>query len=192
MRPAEEKIILNTSDESAKRVTVTGWVSRDGRFYGDDERIARWAGATHIICSCGRITPKSYTACDACREQSRNVRYAALPRAQWDGVAMLCVFEGDLYFNSIEEAQEHAETNETTLEALQLVICAPKRYREIDPNDYYCDDLPEDGEVDGEIEDAFNELNKRIRSHTSPISWWPSKVALALNVEDELKAEEGE
>lgn len=56
-----ETMILPSSDEAAQQVTVTGWRSREGLFYGNDERIARWAGATHVECSeCGKPTPKPW------------------------------------------------------------------------------------------------------------------------------------
>ncbi len=40
---ADDPIILPDSPLAARHRTVTGWVSRDGRFFGDDEQTARRA-----------------------------------------------------------------------------------------------------------------------------------------------------
>lgn len=34
-----EPVVLSTSDDAAKIVTVTGWVDRQGRFWGNDENL---------------------------------------------------------------------------------------------------------------------------------------------------------
>ena len=42
-----KQIILPESPEAASVQTVTGWVSRTGRYWGNDERMARYDGSTH-------------------------------------------------------------------------------------------------------------------------------------------------
>jgi hypothetical protein len=177
----EEKIVMRESDEAAKLVTVTGWVDRHGRFFGDDERTARYSGSTHFTCGCGNVAPKGYTICSGCREKSVLERYLALPKAPWDGVSMLAMFDDDTYFTDMEEAEEYAETNEMTLEGLRLVICEPQIAERIDPNEHYHDKLPEDGEVPADIADAFEELNKKIEASKAVLSWQPGKVAVDIN-----------
>ena len=44
------KIVMMDSDKAASIQTVTGWVDRQGRFWGKDEHQARWCGATHRKC----------------------------------------------------------------------------------------------------------------------------------------------
>jgi len=80
------KIIFPESDEAATYVTkITGWVSREGFFYGKDEQAARWEGATHLHCEkCGAPTSKSWTICGKCREQRAHERYIKLPIVRWD------------------------------------------------------------------------------------------------------------
>jgi len=58
--------VLYASDEAAQLVTVTGWRSRTGRFYGSDEHLARWDGCTHQICECGAEMPRGFTKCNTC------------------------------------------------------------------------------------------------------------------------------
>ena len=82
---SEEKIILPESDEAAAFQKLVGWVSREGRFYGQDEQAARWGGATHVKCSkCGKPTNKSYTVCKKCREEQAHKRYVNFPVIMWD------------------------------------------------------------------------------------------------------------
>ncbi|EKB5404420.1 hypothetical protein OOP60_004875 [Salmonella enterica] len=50
MSRQKEKIVMMDSDEAASIRTLTGWVDRQGRFWGNDEYQARWCGATHRKC----------------------------------------------------------------------------------------------------------------------------------------------
>jgi hypothetical protein len=38
----EKPKVMYASDEVAQKVTVTGWRSRNGYFYGANEHLARW------------------------------------------------------------------------------------------------------------------------------------------------------
>ena len=67
------------SPDAAQQVTVTGWQSRDGRFYGNDEHLARWAGCTHLICACGAEMEKGYNICKTCRRKADAEQYEAMP-----------------------------------------------------------------------------------------------------------------
>ena len=53
----QEEVVMIDDPRAATLVTVTGWRSMDGRFYGDNEHAARWAGCTHVKClACGKPT----------------------------------------------------------------------------------------------------------------------------------------
>lgn len=172
----EKKIILGTSDEAAKIETVTGWMSRTGRFWGKDERAARYDGSTHRLCSCGEVIEKQ-GYCRPCADKKEAEKFAAMERKEWDGTTPLCLYHADRYFWDIDELTDYCEENEVQPDQLNLVICEPIYAREIDPNEYYHDDLPEDGEVDSELEAAFEELNKLIRESKPILSWMPGKFA---------------
>ena len=90
--------ILYASEEAAKQTTVTGWVSRHGKFYGENEHLARWDGCTHRICGCGNEMERAYTACQQCRSKKHREQYEAMPFKEWDGVAMLVLYGDDTYF----------------------------------------------------------------------------------------------
>lgn len=178
----DEKMVLNTDDEAATyRTDISGWVSRNGRYFGDDERLARWDGCTHILCDCGEPTEKPWTKCKKCREAERDKHFATLEKKPWDGKVPLCIWDDDQYFWSEEEIEEYCEELGLELKELKLLICEPVYAREINPDEYYEDDLPEGVEgVEDDLWEEFEALNKYIRETKPILSWMPSKYAAVL------------
>lgn len=174
---SESPTVLYDSPEAASIQTVTGWVDRHGRFWGGDEHMARWSGATHQKCpGCGAIKElRSY--CEPCRQAKQIEKWQAMPREPWDGVSMLYSEAADCYFSDLDELASHCEETGATPEALRLVICKPNLARPIDPEDFYTDDLPEDGDLPLVLQEAFNTLNNTIRACVEPISWSPGDTA---------------
>lgn len=184
-----QEIILPDSPLAAERKTVTGWVSRNGVFYGDgphNERTARYAGSTHSKCSdCGTMCDKGWTKCDGCREKAALERFLAMPRAPWDGVQMVYSDARDCYYDSPDDAADMLEEGET-LEDLRLVLCKPNYPRRLD-EDYFHDDLPEDGDyhsLPASMQEAVEAFNKAV-AECPPLSWAPGKTALLLDVPQE-------
>ena len=173
-----EPIILNTSDEAAKLVTITGWVSRQGVFYGNDERTARYAGATHLACKqCGTPHDKMWTLCNGCRDLADIARFEKLERKPWDGVTPVCVYRGDDYFFDVDSFLDWCADNDVKPEEAMLVHCEPHFARGIDMDHWY-DELPQDGELPAELAQALDEFNAKISAYKEPLSWGPSKVAV--------------
>lgn len=173
-----DKIILSTSPEAASLQTVTGWVSRTGIFYGNDERIARFAGCTHVPCdACGKVTEKLWTHCEECRKTREIARYEAMPRKPWDGQAMLYSEAWDEYFDDPGAAEEALDEGQT-LADLRLVICEPNYGRPLD-DDYFCDELGEDGHLPVILESAIETFNEAL-AKAPALSWSPGKYALEL------------
>jgi hypothetical protein len=173
----QEKMILNTSDEAAQIKTLTGWVSRTGQFWGDDERMARWSGATHLVCSCGEVHEKGWTCCQKCRDKKDGERFLAKPFKEWDGETPLTIWGDDTFFFDEDSIVCYLEDNDLEAEDLQLVICEPNCATEID-YDRWSDDLPEDRELDDiapELAKKVDELNAFIREHRPILSWGMGK-----------------
>ena len=175
---------MEDSPEAATyRTDIKGWVSRGGRFWGEDERMARYDGSTHKKCEkCGEIMEQR-SWCEPCHEKAEHEAYLRMPLKKWDGVGGICS-GGDRYFWSIEEAEEYAEDIGINLEGLELVICEPQYAHEISPDDEYNDILPEDqtlDEVYPELYKAIEKLNELIRKKKQPISWAPGKYRLDLS-----------
>lgn len=175
----QQKIILNSSPEAASIQTVTGWVSRDGHFWGNDERMARYSGSTHFACDCGAVIQrKSY--CEECETKRKTEKIKSMPKQVWDGVSMLYSQTNDRYYQSPDEAISDMEDGQT-LECLELIICAPN-FASID-EDNFADDLPDEDHGDSSPPDslvqainAFNEAMKGI-----VLSWTPGDYALDIS-----------
>jgi hypothetical protein len=174
------EFILFESPESAKFVTgISGWVDREGHFFGNDERVARYSGCTHHKCSqCGSVVVKNWLICDACRLEIDIERYASLEKVDWDGNTPVYSYQNDAFFSDFQALHDYIEENGGNLEEMRLVICRPNHLRQID-EDYFSDDLPEDGELPTEIAGALEVLNKVIREH-EPVSWSPSSKAIRI------------
>lgn len=171
-----KKVIMFDSPEAAQLRTVTGWVSSDGRFYGDDERIARYAGCTHRKCErCEAVIPKSQIICDSCRRKDMDAKYDALESKEWDGVTPLALFDDDTYFWEWSDVEEYAEDHDCEVSDLRLVICYPVKPRPLSADEMFCDELAEDGESPDDVKDAVEALNQAIES-APPFSWYPGKV----------------
>lgn len=180
VRNKAPEVVLSTSDEAATIRTVTGWVSRNGRFWGDDERIARYDGCTHGVCECGATMEKHWTKCEACRNASALERFAQKPRADWDGSTPLYSDAAERYFFCNSELADFIEDEyEGDIESLRLVICEPNHARPLDP-DNWADDLPEDGDLPDELEAAIKALNEIVRT-LEPLSWSAGKYVASID-----------
>lgn len=154
-----EKIILSTDDEAAKFVTeISGWVDRNGRFFGKDERAARYSGSTHNKCECGNTCSKNRIFCDPCADRRDMVRYSELEYIDWDGEGFVYSELMDKYFDE-QELIDHLEENEDeTTEDLMLVNCEPN-YLSLVSDENWCDELSEDQELPSELLEALESLN---------------------------------
>ncbi|WP_114094458.1 hypothetical protein [Thalassospira xiamenensis] len=185
-----ETKILYHSPEAASLRQVTGWVSSTGRFYGNDERTARYDGCTHKLCEeCGEHEhQRNWTCCDECRAKHAEQRYNAMPFAEWtDGMVYSQML--DRFFNDEEELREHlADNDDLQADTLRLVICEPEYAPIIDIDEMWQDYLPEDmylSDVAPELADAIAKVND-ILTETKPIlSWRPGRYRTALAAADE-------
>jgi hypothetical protein len=168
---SEQQVVMRESPEAAQLKTVTGWVSRTGFFFGQDERTARWAGCTHEICEgCGQVIERGW--CRGCREKRDLENWLAAERQLWDGATPLYSETHDKYFFD-GDVEEFSEDEGVSLDDLRLYICAPQYGRSID-DDYFSDELAEDGEVPDVIREAMDKLNEAIKA-AGPLSWFPGK-----------------
>ena len=166
-------VILPTSAEAATyRTDIKGWVSRSGRYFGEDERLARADGCTHNACtSCGAPAEKYRLYCDACQAKRDAERWEALPLVEWDGETPLCIYRGDTYFFDIDQVRDYAENSGEKVSELRLVLCKPVRARRLEV-DYWADDLVEGDDAPSWLEDAVDEFNEVIAAHRNhPLGW---------------------
>ena len=145
MSTNKNAIVMYESDEAASIQTLTGWVDRHGRYWGENEHQARWCGATHRKCAENPEHPihSVNSCCGVCHAEKREMDNNILP------------------------------------EELRVVICEPNYASEIDGADIFCDDLPPDGELPSELQEAFDALNAVIKK-TGPLSWSAGKYVAEL------------
>jgi len=186
------KEIMYDSPEAAKKVTVTGWVSTDGRFWGNDEHMARWSSCTHMTCECGDKYERMYTMCPSCREKKSIQKYNARPFKEWNG-DVVYADSCDEYFCSEEEIEEYCEEYEVFPKDMRFIICEAVEARGVD-EDYWYDDLPDDqtiGDVSPEIAKALELLNNTIRDQKAILSWYPGKFRTDIQVTVQPVEKEG-
>lgn len=178
---SQDKVIMFESADAAELKTVTGWVSSSGRFWGADEAMARFDGATHRQCKNNPDHPihKVRGYCHACHEERRAEFFTKMPFKDWEGEPLV-IFDDDRYFFDEDSLMDYLLDEEIDVNELRLCICEPNMPREIEPDDIFCDDLPEDGEIrDDDLLAAFELLNEMIRK-SGPLSWSEGKYAARL------------
>ncbi len=193
MTAGQEEIILPDDPRAAEFKTITGWVSRNGQFWGIDERMARYAGSTHSRCqTCSEMCSKNSLYCDKHLRERELEKYAARPVKPWDGTCMLYSETLDRYFSELAEVIDWLRDEDSGASPvdLRLVLCDPEYPDAPDPVDYYCDKLPESGDVPDEVAEAFDVLAKTLKK-CGPMSWFPGEFALDIS-SLELAAAENE
>jgi len=173
-----ETIIFADSPEAAHQETVTLWRSRDGFLYQTEDS-ARYAGATHVICSNNSEHPpySKNSYCKPCHEQKMADKFAAMPRKKWEGEP-LTIYNDDVYFFDLESIIDYCGDHDCNPQDLQLVICEPNNARTID-SDYWMDELADDQKLPHELDDAVAALNEVIMN-LPPISWSQGKYAAII------------
>lgn len=171
----EKEIILPDDPRAATLQTVTGWVSRDGFFYGNDERTARYSGSTHRKCEkCGGLIERN-SFCRTCADRAEVEKFEAMPRKEWHEKSILYSVTKDCYYNTPDDAEDDIDIG-GTLEDLRLIICEPNYCRAID-SDYCCDELADDqDEPPAEVLEAMDAFNEAVSGVI--LSWSPGKFAL--------------
>lgn len=184
----EKQTVRYDSDEAATFKTgLSGWVSRDGHFWGDNEHMARWSGCTHTICVCGTAVEKGRVRCDSCQAKEDLEKFLAMEMVEWDGTTPVCTFKDDRFFFSDGDVLDYLADQEHP-EDERLVLCVPGRLSYIS-EDNWCDDLPEDGELPDAVAVKLAELNEAIKNAPT-VCWWAGKQRINLEpMLAELKAD---
>lgn len=173
-------IVLESSPAAAKQVSgISGWVDRHGRYFGKNEQAARRSGSTHNTCpGCGQAKPKSYMFCEDCRARRAEDYYNNMPATEWDGETPLYSSVSDTYFFDMDQLLELSAEYCTPIHELQLVVCEPVKFREIDEDQFY-DFIPEESDLPPELLTAIEVLNSVIRGLPTA-SWAPGKLAAII------------
>ena len=184
----QNEIITQDSDLAAKFINVKGWISRLGRFFGNDEKAARYDGCTHLNCSiCGDPYLKNgRSVCDKCHKENEVQKYLKLPVIQWDGDSIVYSISEDCYFNCLDDVEIFLQDNpEISTNDLLLVKCKQKPFQTISLENYaeeYFEDLDLGiDDLPNEIVDAIEDLNKIIGQYAG-IIYQPDDIAIVLKI----------
>lgn len=183
-------------EESAEYLTnIKGWVCKTcKRYYGDGdymaEHMARYCCAKDMPCECGNRREKHYLVCPTCRSKKEDEKYLKMEGKQCDGKQMIYSETLDRYFSNIDEIIDYVydvdllgnlhEPGELTQKQsieLKLILCDPVGGNEFDMQEFLCDSLPEDYELD--CEDINKIVNKWIEDQGT-LSWYPGKYRLLV------------
>jgi ribosomal protein L40E len=185
-----ELVVLPNSPDAASLQTVSGWVSRSGHFFGANERLARYDGSTHSICTgCGAKAPKSYTLCDTCRDVEETARWNKREIDEWDGTTPFCLDDGSKYFFDIDDFFDWFDDGSFDdgfkPEDVRLLLCVPVFFKQVDTeywNEAFSDDDLESDHnpLPSEIAKALVEFNKVIKGYTTPAYWMPGKKRIIM------------
>lgn len=180
-------------EDAAELVKVEGWACKKcGQFFGVREDIARNHCSTDAPCSScgGRKREKYYTSCGECRTKQEAERWKERysKAIEWTGVDYPIYSESDeRYFWDEDELFEWIDDQVVTMAGLaelteviepltaldvvsagRFVSCSPNNGRSFEMNEFLCDDLAEDDEVDADDIDRI--VNDWIAEH-APYSW---------------------
>jgi len=176
-------IKITDKEAATYQTNISGWVA-GGRFFGKDERAARWNGCTHVACKkCGVTIDKMYTICGQCQKNEAIKRFDKMPKKEWDGKTPLLLLDSDLFFDSEDELLDYCLDFVINPQELRLIICKPIYAEPIDPGDYYSDDLSDDSIIPDKLRAAFDCLNEEISQVL--LSWCPGEYAAIIR-EDAL------
>lgn len=181
---AIEKPVIK-SEDNAEQQTVTGWVCKTcRRFWGDDERMARYCCSTDFPCACGNRHGKGWTCCKACREKHEDEKWAKRERRPWDGTGMLYSDTMDRWFSSVEDLEGHVlditddggkdDSLQGLHERFRIIICEENKPRTFEMEDYLCDELHEGSDI--HARDINKIVNDWIQAQR-PLSWTPGRYA---------------
>ncbi|CAH7413015.1 conserved hypothetical protein [Vibrio chagasii] len=179
------KSLVHYNDAPVEYKSATGWFDKNGRFWGEDEHMARWCSCDVIECStdgCSNETAvKGSTKCISCSESSAIEKWtSSVKRCQPSD--NLYSDKLDLYFNGIESVVEHIVENDLkseTLSSLRLYVCEENFPTEIDMDCHLEEFLPEDFTAEDVLDARALELLAMLNSHLSEhasISHTPSDI----------------
>lgn len=195
-------------EDAAKTVTISGWACvKCDRFYGDNERAARYCCHTDAPCEnagksgCAGRKLRHRVLCDACGHAADLKRYAeTLEVEDLRAPCALCPLAvGDTYFFDEESLFEFCDDQKLNPSDLMLHMCRPHNPGEFSITEYVSDYLVEDAVIENspgtpeELRAVDNAVNEYIFRH-SPFSWYPdSKKRPSKSVLDGLdrRYEEG-
>jgi len=183
MENTKTKIVMYDDPNIVQLKEVKGWVGKDGRFYGNNEHLARHANSTHKKCECGNIMVKGYSYCNDCSTKKAKENFLKLPIGEWDGKSMMCEYNGERFFSDMDEVIEYLEDNDILPEDAEIVLCEKQVFlNEVnfdELNEEYCTEENGASYYHPEIAEKVEELNELIRK-AEPKLWFRTNKRVVI------------
>lgn len=169
------------------RTDISGWVTPDGRYFGDNQHLARWNSCTTVTCAsedCDNHTHKQWTHCLPCRNKTKKDKWEKADKAPLS-VSSVCLWSDAVgeYFSGWERVEEYCEEFDSAPEELLLYHCKRNKAPVFELEDFLCDIIPEDHTVEdvtsSEVIEAASRLNKLLQA-CNLNSYSPSKIAVEI------------
>lgn len=161
-----------------EKKTVEVYVSKKGGMFLTKESALN-DSYTHAKCDKHNVVYEVLSYCRECLKEKQNDRYSNFEVVEWDGKTMLYSHATDSFYWSMEEAIEDAELQEVAIDNMQLSPCEPNNLSQVD-EDYWCDDIAEDGDLPIEIQKALWVLNNSVVEHGKAVSWSPIRKRIIV------------
>ena len=168
------------------RTDIKGWIGSDGRYYGDDEHLARWYSCTHVKCSndgCENQALRSQLRCESCKEKSSIEKWRNAEKRKPLNTDVIYWSDAcSEYFQSFEEINEYAYENDLSVIDMRLYHCEQESgFPQVDIHDLYeeysTEEISPDEYVSPEICEAIENLNKLLKKQEILV-WHPSNIAV--------------
>lgn len=174
-----KKVIFPDDPDAAKFVTgLSGWVSANGRYLGNDEgseEAARYDGCTNYKCKeCGRSTYKGWKICIECKHQKLIEKCAKSEKVVWDEETPIYSHTDDVFFYCLDDLVDYMDLNDDkrSVNELCLALCEKISLSPIDAEFYYSE-LPDNMFPPSSLLEAISEFNKKIKDIF--VGWSPTK-----------------
>jgi hypothetical protein len=179
-------ILSENAEGYITKSQIPAWFTPDGYSFTNREQ-ALYHVITHCKCKrCGTIIEKQRQYCSKCREVLDFNKYLTFPKKTWTYDTPIYSNVLDIYCTNddIEYiADENGyPLNDQFLRIFQFIHTQPIYLHTLNPYEIYEDLIPEGEDLYLFIEEAFDQLNEKIKeSHNySPIAWEPDDIAVVL------------
>lgn len=165
-------------DKDGKVLNKTVYVDTNGVAW-DSEHLARFSSCSHKKCEEHDIIYEKYQQCPQCLKKHQRDRWKNFPAIEWDGKMPITLLDDEVWFYEKADIEQYCQDNNFKAEDLLLIGSEIKKAYELDPTDIYQDELFE-GEVPSELDEIFEEMNKKISEANITLSYWADDVRVII------------